>query len=160
MNQNKPVVLVLNGPNTNLLGERDPSLYGGATLPDVERVTRAHALARGMEIDFRQSNHEGQLIDWIHAARGKVAGAIINPAALTHTSMAIPDALRILGVPLVELHFANVYRDPAKVERQRSYVRPVATGVILGFGPGGYLLAVDAVHQQLFPPVFRQEQAS
>ncbi len=147
-------ILVLNGSNLNMLGLRDPGLYGGARLSDVERLTRAKAEAMGYQLEFRQSNHEGVLVDWVHEAHGRVCGVIVNPAAFTQTSLALADALGILKCPVIELHFANVHRDPAKANRQASLVRPVATGVIAGFGPSGYLMALDAVEHALNPPDF------
>lgn len=150
-----PVVLVLNGPNLSMLGIRKPQAYGGARLADIERVMRAKAVSMGIDLEFRQSSHEGVLVDWIHEAHERVAGVIINPAAYTQTSLAIADALGILTCPVIELHFANVHRDPAKSNRHVSLVRPVATGVIAGFGPGGYLMALDAVAMAVSPVDFR-----
>lgn len=147
-------VLVLNGPNINMLGIRNPQLYNGVRLGDIERHMTARASQLGLSLDFRQSNHEGILVDWLHEAHNKVAGVIINPAAFTQTSLALADALGILNCPLIELHFANVHRDPAKKARQKSLVRPHATGVIAGFGPYGYLLALEAVNEQLTPVDF------
>lgn len=112
--------------------------------------------ATGFTLEFRQSNHEGVLVDWIHEAHERVAGVIINPSALTHTSIAIADALSILSCPVIELHFGNVHRDPAKANRHQSMVRAIATGVIAGFGPGGYLMALDAVAMEIEPANFRQ----
>ena len=153
-----PKILVLNGSNLNMLGIRNPKLYGGARLSDIEGVLRAKAGRLGYELDFRQSNHEGVLVDWLHEAHGQVAGVIINPAAFTQTSLAIADALAILDCPVVELHFANVHRDPAKANRHLSLVRPVATGVIAGFGPDGYLMALDAIHAALNPTDFAADR--
>jgi 3-dehydroquinate dehydratase-2 len=150
----EPTILVLNGSNLNMVGIRNPKLYGGARLADIERLMRARAGALGYALDFRQSNHEGVHVDWIHAAHGEVAGLIINAAAFTQTSLAIAAALAILDCPVVELHFANVHRDPAKANRHLSLIRPVATGVIAGFGPDGYLMALDAVHAALNPTDF------
>lgn len=146
-----PIVLVLNGPNINMLGIRNPGMYNGATLSNIETKLSQRANELSLGLDFRQSNHEGVLVDWVHEAHGRVAGVIINPAALTQTSLALADALGILECPLIELHFANVHRDPAKVDRQKSLVRKHATGVIAGFGPYGYLLALEAVKEQLHP---------
>lgn len=150
------IVLVLNGTNLNMLGIRNPGLYGGARLADIERVMRVRADALGVTLEFRQTNHEGVMIDWIHDAHERVDGVIINPAAFTQTSLGIADALGILTCPVIELHFANVHRDPAKANRQTSLVRPVATGVIAGFGPSGYLLALHAVMQAITPTDFTQ----
>jgi 3-dehydroquinate dehydratase-2 len=151
-----PVVLVLNGTNLNMLGIRNPELYGGTRLVDIERVMRTRADAMGATLEFRQSNHEGVMIDWIHEAHERVDGIIINPAAFTQTSLGIADALGILTCPVIELHFANVHRDAAKANRQVSLVRPVATGVIAGFGPAGYLLALEAVIQAICPISFTE----
>lgn len=150
----KPKILVLNGCNLNLVGVRNPTLYGGATLADIERVTRASAEAMGYALDFRQSNLEGEIINWIHDAREWAAGVIINPAAFTQSSLPIADALSVLNCPVIELHFANVHRDPAKTNRHLSLVRPVVTGFIAGFGPEGYLHALNAVHLALNPVEF------
>jgi len=152
-----PIVLVLNGPNLNMLGIRNPQAYGGARLSDIERHMRVKAQAMAFELEFRQSNHEGVLVDWIHEAHERVSGVIINPAAYTQTSLAISDALGILTCPVIELHFANVHRDPTKTNRHLSLVRPVATGVVAGFGPSGYLMALDAVAMAISPVDFRAE---
>lgn len=148
----QPKILCLNGPNLNMLGVREPELYGRATLADVETALRAKAETLGFDIDFRQSNFEGELVTWIQQAHGQVDGVIINPAAYTHTSIAIADALRILSVPIIELHFNNSYRHADRAFRQLSHVRPVATGVIFGFGAAGYLVAAEAMAQLLNPP--------
>ena len=145
-------ILCLNGPNLNMLGVREPELYGHSTLADVEAATRAKAGTLGLEIDFRQSNYEGELVTWIQQAHGSISGVIINPGAYTHTSIAIPDALRILTVPIIELHFNNSYRYADRAFRHLSHVRPVATGVIFGFGASGYIVAVEAMHNLLNPP--------
>jgi 3-dehydroquinate dehydratase-2 len=150
----QPTILVLNGSNLNMVGIRNPALYKGARLADIERVMREKAARLGYALEFRQSNHEGVLVDWAHEAHGRVAGVIINPAAFTQTSLALADALGILDCPVIELHLANVHRDPAKANRQQSLVRPVATGVIAGFGPDGYLMALDAVVAALSPTDF------
>ncbi len=143
------VVLVLNGPNLNLLGVRDPEQYGSTTLADIEQAMRARATGHGLEIDFRQSNHEGELVDWIQQARESVAAVIINPAAYSHTSIAIRDALETLTCPIVEVHLSNIH---AREEfRHHSYVSALATGVIVGLGAKGYELAVDAVADRLAP---------
>ena len=148
----QPKILCLNGPNLNMLGVREPELYGRATLADVEAAVRAKAEPLGMEIDFRQSNYEGELVTWIQQAHGVIDGVIINPAAYTHTSIAIADALRILTVPIIELHFNNSYRHADRAFRHLSHVRPVATGVIFGFGAAGYIVAVEAMNNLLNPP--------
>ena len=136
-------ILVLNGPNLNMLGVREPEIYGRETLADIETRCREHAGGRGYDIDFRQSNSEGELVGWIQEAREKVAGVAINAAAYTHTSVALLDALSLLDVPVVEVHLSNVFaRDSF---RHHSYISSVATGVICGFGSTSYLLALDAV---------------
>lgn len=133
---------VLNGPNLNMLGMREPEIYGEETLNDIEQRCAARANAAGRRLVFRQSNHEGELIDWIQAARTEAAALVINPAAFTHTSVAIHDALKLLDCPVIELHLSNTHaREPW---RRHSYVSPVATAIIAGFGPLGYELAVDA----------------
>jgi 3-dehydroquinate dehydratase-2 len=135
-------LLVLNGPNLNLLGVREPAVYGRATLADCEALARARAAALGHALDFRQSNHEGALVDWIQQARGTADALILNAGAYTHTSVAIHDALKAFEGPVVELHLSNPHaREPF---RHRSFVAPVARGVIAGFGAAGYALAVDA----------------
>jgi len=138
----KPI-FVLNGPNLNLLGVREPSIYGAETLADVRRRTEARAQALGLGVEFRQSNHEGMLVDWIQEAREKACGIIINAGAYTHTSVAILDALSAAERPVIELHLSNVFRREAF--RHHSYVSPAAQGVICGFGPKGYELAVEAM---------------
>lgn len=135
-------VLILNGPNLNMLGTREPEVYGAATLSGIEDNCRVHAEELDIEIDFRQSNHEGELVTWIQQARGKAHCIIINPAAYTHTSVAIHDALKAVEVPVIELHLSNVHAREAF--RHHSYVSPVATGVLCGFGADGYIMALDA----------------
>ncbi len=135
-----PKILILNGPNLNLLGRRQPEIYGRETLGDVERLCGALARDLGLDIDFRQSNAEHQLIDWIHEARETVAGIIINPAAYTHTSVALLDALKTCDFPILEVHISNVHQREAF--RHHSYVSLVATGVMAGFGTHGYLRAL------------------
>ncbi|HLU92280.1 MAG TPA: type II 3-dehydroquinate dehydratase [Pedomonas sp.] len=138
-------VLVLNGPNLNLLGTREPGVYGAATLADIEAMVERRAAELGLEVVFRQSNHEGQLIDWLHEARHTCAGVIFNPGAYTHTSVALHDAIKAIEIPVVEVHLSNPHaREPF---RHRSYVSPVARGVIQGFGPHGYVLALEAAAQ-------------
>ncbi|EMC2593989.1 type II 3-dehydroquinate dehydratase [Pseudomonas aeruginosa] len=134
-------VLVLNGPNLNLLGTREPQTYGRRTLGEVADECAAFAETRGFAVDFRQTNQEGQLLDWIHQARGRVAGIVINPAAWTHTSVALRDALAAVELPVVEVHLSNVHQREAF--RHHSYVSPVALGVICGFGSLGYRLALE-----------------
>ena len=136
-------IYVLNGPNLNLLGVREPEVYGRMTLAEIGRAVAARARTHGLEVIFRQSNHEGELVDWIQEARTRSCGVILNAGAYTHTSVAIHDALRALDRPLIEVHLSNPYtREPF---RHHSYVSPVATGVICGLKDTGYLLAVDAL---------------
>lgn len=140
-------VLVLNGPNLNLLGTREPEVYGADTLSDIEAMCRSEASAHGFECDFRQSNHEGELVTWIQEARENAAAIVINPAAYSHTSVAIHDALRSVGLPIVEVHLSNIHqREPF---RHHSYVSSVAMGVICGLGPMGYRLAISALAEKL-----------
>ena len=133
-------VYVLNGPNLNLLGQRQPEIYGAETLADVEADCRAAAEAAGLGLDFRQSNHEGVLVDWIHEARAGAAGIVINPGAYSHTSIAILDALNAYAGPVIEVHVSNIHRREAF--RQHSYVSLRADGVIAGCGTEGYVLAL------------------
>ncbi len=135
------IVYVLNGPNLNLLGKRQPKIYGYETLADVEAECRRVAAELRLEIEFRQSNAEFQLIDWIHEARERAGGIVINPAAFTHTSVAILDALNACEFPIIEVHISNVHRREAF--RHHSYVSMVASGVIAGFGTQGYPLALQ-----------------
>ena len=135
----KPVY-VLNGPNLNLLGRRQPEIYGRETLADVETACRRTAAELGLEIEFRQGNAEHQLIDWVHEARERAGGVVINPAAYTHTSVAILDALNACELPIIEVHISNVHRREAF--RHHSYVSLAATGVIAGCGTQGYDLAL------------------
>jgi 3-dehydroquinate dehydratase II len=138
----KSKIYVLNGPNLNLLGQRQPEIYGRETLTDVDARCRA-ACSEGLEIRFLQSNHEGQIIDWIHEARGDGAGIVINPAAFTHTSVAILDALNAFEGPVFEVHISNVHRRESF--RHHSYVSLRADGVIAGLGIEGYEAAVRRV---------------
>ncbi len=138
-----PTVFVLNGPNLNLLGVRDPSVYGHDTLGDIEERCTARAASHGLEIDFRQTNHEGQLVDWIQEARESADGIILNAGALTHTSVAVLDALSASGLPVIEVHLSNIFRRESF--RHHSYVSLAANGVICGLGAKGYELAIEAV---------------
>ncbi len=140
-------VLVLNGPNLNLLGTREPHLYGAATLADIEAELVTTGEAWGVEVRCVQSNHEGVLIDAIHAAREDCDGIVINPAAYTHTSVALRDALLAAALPTVEIHLSNVAGREAF--RQRSLVSDIVVGTIGGFGPYGYRLALDALRHHL-----------
>ncbi len=136
-------IFVLNGPNLNLLGKREPEIYGTETLDDLRRRAEARARVLGLEIDFRQSNHEGQLVDWIQEAREAAGAIIINAAGLTHTSVALLDALQAAELPIVEVHLSNIFRRDEF--RQHSYISLGANGVICGLGAKGYELAVEAV---------------
>jgi 3-dehydroquinate dehydratase II len=136
-------IYVLNGPNLNLLGVREPATYGYDTLKDVETNCRNAAAAHGLEISFRQSNAEHQLIDWIHEAREQACGIVINPAAYTHTSVALRDALAAFDPPIIEVHISNVHRREAF--RHHSYVSGVADGVICGCGIQGYVFGVERI---------------
>jgi 3-dehydroquinate dehydratase II len=142
----KPVY-VINGPNLNMLGLREPDVYGKETLASLEERCRARGQALGLEISFRQSNIEGELVSWIQEARNAASGIILNAAAYTHTSIAIHDALKVAQIPIIEVHLTNIYkREPF---RHHSYVSPVADGVLCGFGGHGYELAIDAIHKIL-----------
>jgi len=136
-------IYLLNGPNLNLLGEREPAVYGKGTLADLEKLTQDAAEEADAKLIFRQSNHEGELVDWIQEARRQAGGLIINAGGYTHTSVAIHDALKVLTIPVVEVHLSN----PGNREefRHKSLVSPAASGVIAGFGPLGYRLAIEAV---------------
>ena len=138
-----PTVFILNGPNLNLLGVREPATYGYDTLADVEQLCLARATALDLTIDFRQTNHEGQLVDWIHEAREAAEGIILNAGALTHTSIAVFDALSAADLPIIEVHLSNIFRRESF--RHHSYVSLAANGVICGLGPQGYELALEAV---------------
>lgn len=138
-----PKVLILNGPNLNLLGLREPAIYGKATIADVEKLCRATAKRLGLAVDFRQSNHEGELIDWVQGARGKAAGLIVNAGGLTHTSIALMDALLAVELPVIEVHLSNIFRRESF--RHHSYVSLAARGVICGLGPKGYEIALEAL---------------
>jgi 3-dehydroquinate dehydratase II len=143
-------VLVLNGPNLNLLGSRRPEIYGNATLADVEELCRREADQLGLKAVFRQSNHEGQLIDWIQAAdpefaAGKSIGAVFNPGALTHTSVALHDAIEAVRLPVIEIHISNIHN--REEFRHQSWISLVARGIIIGLGVHSYPLAIRALHQ-------------
>jgi 3-dehydroquinate dehydratase-2 len=137
----KPI-FVLNGSNLNLLGQREPHIYGSTTLADIEAMCRACPAGEKHGIVFRQSNHEGQLIDWIHEARQSAGAIVINAGAFTHTSIAVHDALKTFEGPIIELHITNVHRRESF--RHHSYISFAATGVICGLGPDGYELAIEA----------------
>ena len=140
-----PTIFVLNGPNLNLLGSREPRIYGSQTLDDVKSALEERARGLGVKVDFRQSNHEGELVDWLQEALAKASAVIINAGGYSHTSIAIRDAAAALQVPLIEVHVSNVYA--REHFRRQSLVAQVARGSIVGFGPLGYLLALDAAAQ-------------
>ncbi len=142
-----PSVLILNGPNLNLLGTREPEIYGRTTLADIEAQCRARAGELGLSVECRQSNGEGQLVDWIQEARGSRAAIVINPGGYSHTSIAILDALQAADLPVVEVHLSNIHK--RETFRQHSYVSKAAQGVICGFGAQGYLMALDALARLL-----------
>lgn len=137
------IAYVFNGPNLNLLGTREPDVYGARTLEDIEADCRAAATRLGLAVEFRQSNHEGVLVDWIQEAGRTARGIVINPGAYTHTSVALHDAIRGARIPTVEVHLSNIFAREAF--RHHSYVSPVASGVICGLGPTGYVLALEAL---------------
>ena len=136
-------IFILNGPNLNLLGTREPGVYGAASLADIERDCAAAGKRLGLAVDFRQTNHEGVLVDWIQEAMGAARGIVINPGAYTHTSVAVHDAIRAVGLPVIEVHISNIFARESF--RHRSYVSPVAVGTICGLGPQGYVLALEAM---------------
>lgn len=143
-----PKIIVLNGPNLNLLGQREPAVYGAATLADVEALCRETGSRLGVEVECLQSNHEGVLIDALHAAgrgvkAGEVVGVVFNPGAYTHTSVALHDAIKGAEVPVVEIHISNVHARESF--RHHSYVSPAAAGIVVGFGVGGYVLAIEGL---------------
>ena len=143
-------VLIMNGPNLNLLGTRKPEVYGTTTLADVEKLCTDAAAKLGLDVDFKQSNHEGQLIDWIHETgaavkAGNSIGAVFNPGAFTHTSVALHDAIEGASLPLIECHISNVHK--REEFRHHSFISPVASGIIVGFGVHGYVLAINGLHQ-------------
>ena len=143
-------VLIMNGPNLNLLGTRKPEVYGTTTLADVEKLCTDAAAKLGLDVDFKQSNHEGQLIDWIHETgaavkAGQSIGAVFNPGAFTHTSVALHDAIEGASLPLIECHISNVHK--REEFRHHSFISPVASGIIVGFGVQGYVLAINGLYQ-------------
>lgn len=142
-----PIVLLLSGPNLNLLGDREPAIYGTATLDDHVAAARDRAADHGLEVEHLQSNAEGPLVDAVHAARGRAAAVVVNAGALTHYGWSLHDALSAYGGPVVELHLSNP--DAREAWRHTSVISPVATGLICGFGGYGYVLAIDAVARLL-----------
>jgi 3-dehydroquinate dehydratase-2 len=142
----KPIILILNGPNLNLLGTREPAIYGSRTLADIEAACRARADSLGLSVDFRQTNGEGTLIDWVQAARG-AAGIVLNAGGYSHSSIALMDALAASDLPIIEVHLSNIHR--REEFRHHSYVSRVARGVIVGLGGFGYELALDAMARLL-----------
>jgi 3-dehydroquinate dehydratase II len=148
-------ILVLNGPNLNLLGTREPAIYGAATLEDVEAKCREAAQAAGYTAECIQSNHEGALVDAIHAAgrgykAGTLLGVVLNAGAYTHTSVALHDAIKSTGVPVIEVHISNVHA--RETFRHHSYISPVAAGILIGLGLEGYVLAIDALVRRARTP--------
>lgn len=142
-----PLILVLNGPNLNMLGQREPDIYGHDSLADIEGMCRKAAGAHNCDIDFRQSNHEGELVTWIQQALGRFDGVIINAAAYTHTSIAIHDALKLLSCPVIEVHLSN----PKERENFRhfSYIEPIAKATFSGHGARSYIMAINALAEML-----------
>lgn len=144
-----PNILILNGPNLNMLGVREPSIYGRDSLSDIAKACAKRGKELGLEVDFRQSNHEGELVTWIQEARGKAAGLVLNPGAYGHTSIALLDALQIAELPVIEVHLSNIHR--REDFRHHTYTSRAATGVICGLGAKGYLLALDALASLIKP---------
>lgn len=140
----KPIY-VLNGPNLNMLGQREPDIYGSQTLADIQALCEARAKALGLQVEFRQSNHEGELIDWVQEARLKASALVINPAGFGHTSVALLDALKLLSIPIVECHLSHLATREAF--RHQTYVSLAAKGLISGFGAQSYVLAIEAAAQ-------------
>ena len=140
-------IYILNGPNLNLLGTREPEIYGAETLSDVKNRTRAKAEALGYTIEFKQSNQEGELVDWIQQARNEACALVINAGAYTHTSVAILDALLATDIPCIEVHLSNIFQ--REEFRHHSFLSSASTGVICGFGAKGYELAIEAIADQL-----------
>ena len=141
------LIAVLNGPNLNLLGQREPEVYGRTTLPEIETMVRDAARAQGADLEWFQTNHEGALVDAVQGLRGRVDGALINAAALTHSSLALRDAVLAVRIPFVELHLSNIFaREP---ERRHSVIADLAIGLVAGFGAQSYLLALQALMGRL-----------
>ena len=139
----KKIIYILNGPNLNLLGEREPEIYGSESIDDIQKLTEQYAKTKNTDIIFKQTNHEGELIEMIHDARKKSDGLIINPAGYTHTSVAIYDALLSLDIPIIEVHISNIYK--REKFRHSSYVSMAANSVISGFGIDGYIFALESM---------------
>ena len=136
-------ITILNGPNLNMLGQREPEIYGTTTLADIERLCHDTAQKQGISVDFKQTNHEGELVDWVQQSGSGAQGLILNAGAYTHTSVALHDALKTIRIPIIEVHLSNIYqREPF---RHHSYVSPLAKGIICGLGAQGYALAIDAL---------------
>jgi 3-dehydroquinate dehydratase-2 len=144
---NPKKILVLNGPNLNLLGTREPDIYGRVTLDDIEAEATDLAEDLGLGVEFRQSNHEGELIDWVQGAASGFAGIVLNAGGFTHTSVALHDALKLARVPIIEVHISNIYK--REEFRHRSLVSPVADGIICGLGAHGYILAIEAIARMI-----------
>ena len=142
-----PRILILNGPNLNLLGTREPAVYGKESLADIQSLCTKKAVELGLEADFRQSNHEGELVEWVHEAGRDFAGVILNAGAYSHTSVAILDALLALKIPVIEVHLSNIYK--REEFRHHSFVSAAAQGVICGLGSQGYTLALQAIKNYL-----------
>lgn len=137
------IIIVINGPNLNMLGKREPGIYGGKTLKDIENDCLQAGADLGFAVEFRQSNHEGVLVDWLQEAGERAAGVVINPGAYSHTSIALHDAIRAISTPVVEVHISNIH---AREEfRHKSMVSPAAKGMVCGFGPYGYVMALHAL---------------
>jgi 3-dehydroquinate dehydratase II len=145
----RPSILIVNGPNLNMLGRREPEIYGRDTLADIEAACREKAAALGLAVDFRQSNKEGDLVEWTQSAGATHRGIIVNAGGYTHTSVALLDALIASGLPVIEVHLSNIFR--REEFRHHSYVSRAASGVICGFGLKGYLMALDAIAQIVRP---------
>jgi len=141
--QLQKTIYILNGPNLNLLGSREPEIYGSQTLDDIKSMVESHVADTGFSIDFRQSNDEGELVSWIQEARSSGDAVIINAAAYTHTSVAILDALLAVDIPVVEVHLSNLFK--REEFRHHSFISPASEGLICGFGAKGYILALDAL---------------
>ena len=139
----KKIIYILNGPNLNLLGEREPEIYGSESIDDIQKLTEQFAKSKNIKVIFKQTNHEGELIEMIHDARKKSDGLIINPAGYTHTSVAIYDALLSLNIPIIEVHISNIYK--REKFRHSSYVSMAANSVISGFGIDGYIFALESM---------------